>query len=273
MTNPTDANLSGAPGKPATHVLCNSWPKAGTHVILEVARLALGEGPWFKDPDIKYIQGEAEFITRATERLSRYEGESCVIKGHFGRTPAIEAFLEAQQFAHLFAVRDPREVLCSTQRWLRDLRTDWAISRHLASFDPDTQLEKIIVGLPVLAPFEADFAIRWDQPLPGRYADLTRWLEAPSCCVLAYEDLVGMRGASDQAAAIERALRCLRIPVDGTDVARIASQVCNPAAATFHTGPTSDWEKTFTDRHRHLFVEHGGEALVERLGYPPTLPV
>ena len=272
MLNPDKDSTSVAPTPPLCRVLCNSWPKAGTHVLLEVARLALGEGPWYKDPDIKYPQGEAEFLARAGERLRRYEGQSFAIKGHYGRTPVIEAFLAEHRFAHLFAVRDPREVLCSTQRWLRDLRSDWDISRHLAALDPAAQLEQIIVGLPLLSPFESDFAIRWDQPLPGRYAELTAWLDDPACCVVAYEDLAGMRGAPAQFNAIERALRNLRIPFDDAMIARIAGLVCNPHAATFHTGPASDWEKVFTERHRRLFVEHGGEALVERLGYPPTLP-
>lgn len=251
-------------------VLCNSWPKAGTHVLLEIARLILGEGPWYKDPDIKYPHGDSEFVALASERLQRNHNAAFAIKGHFGRTPRIESFLVENQFVNLFAVRDPREVLCSTWRWLRDLRPDWAISRHLAPLDAATQLEKIIVGLPVIAPFDLDRAIRWDQPLPGRYAELTAWLDAPDCEVLAYEDLVGRRGHQVQFAVIERILRRLDCPFAPDDVARIAKLVCNPASATFHTGPASDWEKVFADRHRHLFVEHGGEVLVERLGYAPT---
>ena len=260
------------PAAPLRRVLCNSWPKAGTHVLLEIARLILGDGAWYKDPDIKYPRGDDEFTALAAERLGRHHGRSLAIKGHFGRTPAIEAFLDAEEFAHLFAVRDPREVLCSTWRWLRDLRPGWAISRHLAPLDADTQLEHIITGLPVLAPFDADRAVRWDLPLPGRYAALTAWLDAPGCEVLAYEDISGMRGVPAQFAAIERVFRRLALPFDHTDIARVSGLVCNPASATFHTGPASDWEKVFNDRHRHLFVEHGGEALVERLGYAPTFP-
>ena len=257
---------------PTRRVLCNSWPKAGTHVLLEIARLTLGEGAWYKEPDIKYPRGDAEFAALAEERLHRHQGCSLAIKGHFGRTPAIEEFLQTRGFVHLFAVRDPREVLCSTWRWLRDLRPDWAISRHLAPLDAATQLEHIITGLPILAPFDVDHAIRWDRPLPGRYAALTAWLDSPDCEVLTYEELSGNRGVSAQFAAVELILRRLKLPYDHTDVARISGLVCNPASATFHTGPASDWEKVFTDRHRHLFVEHGGEALVERLGYAPTIP-
>lgn len=261
-----------APALPARRVLCNSWPKAGTHMLLELARLAIGDGGWYAERDIKYPQGDPDFIRQADERLARHAGRALAIKGHFGRTPGIEAYLAANQFAHLFAVRDPREVLCSTWRWLRDLRPDWAISRHLAPLDPATQLEKIIRGLPLLHPFDADHAVRWDLPLPERYAGLSLWLDSPDCEVLAYEDLSGMRGLPAQFAAVERALRRLALPYDHTDIARIAGLICNPSATTFHTGPASDWQTVFTHRHRHLFVELGGEALVERLGYPPTLP-
>lgn len=261
-----------APALPARRVLCNSWPKAGTHMLLELARLAIGDGGWYAERDIKYPQGDPDFIRQADERLARHAEHALAIKGHFGRTSGIEAYLAANQFAHLFAVRDPREVLCSTWRWLRDLRPDWAISRHLAPLDPATQLEKIIRGLPLLHPFDADHAVRWDLPLPERYAGLSLWLDSPDCEVLAYEDLSGMRGVPAQFAAVDRALRRLAIPYDHTDIARIAGLICNPSATTFHTGPASDWQTVFTDRHRQLFVDLGGEALVERLGYPPTLP-
>lgn len=270
VPSPTAA---AAPVQPVRRVLVNSWPKAGTHILLELARLAIGDGEWYAERDIKYPGGDADFIRQAEERVARHAGRSFAVKGHFGRTPAIEAYLAASGFAHLFAVRDPREVLCSTWRWLRDLRPDWAISRHLAALDPATQLETIIRGLPLLAPFDADLAVRWAQPLPQRYAELSRWLDAPDCEVLAYEDLSGMRGVPAQFAAVARALRRMALPAEHTDIARIAGLICNPSATTFHTGPASDWQTVFSDRHRHLFVELGGEALVERLGYPPTLPV
>ena len=57
----------------------------------------------------------------------------------------------------------------------------------------------------------------------------------------------------------------------GDTLAGIAQRICNPQSATFHTGPASDWTRLFTERHRQLFIETGGEALVERLGYAPTL--
>ncbi|MFA6286438.1 MAG: methyltransferase domain-containing protein [Opitutaceae bacterium] len=257
----------------ARRVLCNSWPKAGTHVLLELARLALGEGDWYRDPDLKYPGGELEFGLRLQERIDRYEGRSFAVKGHIGRHPLIESLLAQHDFAHIFIVRDPREVLCSTARWLRDLRPDWPISRYLAPLDPDARLEKIIRGLPVLAPFDLDFSQHWDRPLAGRYADLTRWLDGPTpCLVLTYEELAGKLGAAAQTRAVRRALAHLGVEADEAEAATLARQVCNPRSQTFHTGPSSDWEKVFTDRHRHLFVELGGEELVRRLGYAPTLP-
>lgn len=272
MLHLSSPNAPGAPAQPVRRVLVNSWPKAGTHLLLELARLAIGDGDWYAERDIKYPGGDADFVRQAEERVARHAGRSLAIKGHFGRTPGIEAYLAATGFAHLFAVRDPREVLCSTWRWLRDLRPDWAISRHLAPLDPATQLETIIRGLPLLPPFDVDRAVHWERPLPERYAELSGWLDSPDCEVLAYEDLAGMRGVPAQFAAVARALHRMALPAEHTDIARIAGLICNPSAATFHTGPGSDWQTAFSDHHRHLFVELGGEALVERLGYPPTLP-
>ena len=252
-------------------ILCNSWPKAGTHALLEFARLVIGDGDWYRDPDIKYPGGDHEFVAKARERLERHAGKNFAIKGHFGRGDAIADFLREENFRHLFAVRDPREVICSTYRWLKDLRPQWAISRHLAALSPEEQLEQIIVGLPVLAPFDVDRDIRWDLPLAQRYAALSAWLDAPEVYVLRYEDITGMNGLEAQHPHLARALLALGASFAADDLAEIGRKICNPKSATFHTGPASDWTQLFTERHRQLFVETGGEVLVERLGYAPTL--
>jgi hypothetical protein len=252
-------------------ILCNSWPKAGTHALLELSRLALGDGNWYRDPDIKYPGGDHEFIQGAQDRLQRHAGKHFAIKGHFGRSPAIESFLHAEGFRHLFAVRDPREVICSTYRWLKDLRPQWAISQHLAALEPDEQLSQIIVGLPILAPFDLDRAIHWDRPIVERYAELSAWLDAPAVCVLRYEDLTGREGATTQQQTVARALKFLGVNFTPQDLPLVAQRICNPSAATYHTGPSSDWTQLFTAEHRRLFVATGGEALVEQLGYMPTL--
>jgi hypothetical protein len=254
-----------------TRILCNSWPKAGTHALLELARLVLGEGAWYRDPDIKYPAGDEEFVAKAGERLARNAGRSLVIKGHFGYSARLAGFLAEHDFRHLFAVRDPREVICSTYRWLNDLRPNWEISRFLASLGTAEQIERIITGLPVLPPFHLDHAIRWDRPLAERYAALTAWLDTADVCVLSYEEMTGMLGMDRQREAIERALTFIGVPFAAADPGRIATSICNPQASTFHTGPASDWTKLFTDRHRQLFVETGGEVLIERLGYAPTV--
>lgn len=252
-------------------ILCNSWPKAGTHALLELSRLVIGDGDWYSDPDIKYPGGDAEFIAKARERLKRHFGKHFAIKGHFGRSEVLADFLREEGFRHLFAVRDPREVICSTYRWLKDLRPHWAISRHLAPLSPEEQIEQIITGLPVLAPFDLDRAIHWDRPLAERYAELSAWLEAPEVCVLRYEDITGMNGPAAQHTHLARALLFLDASFTADDLADVGRRICNPQSATFHTGPASDWTQLFTERHRRLFVETGGEALVERLGYVPTL--
>jgi hypothetical protein len=253
-------------------LLCNSWPKAGTHVLLEFARLHLGDGAWYHDPDIKYPSGPAEFVAKVDERIARHGASApLAIKGHFGRHPVIEEHLAACGFRHLFAVRDPREVICSTWRWLRDLRPQWEISRFLAGLSPEEQLAKIITGLPVLPPFDLDRDIQWEHPLLERYAALTAWLEADSVCVLRYEDLAGREGVTVQCETIERALAFVGADYDAGAIVRVALAINNPRSATYHTGPSSDWRRHFTERHRHLFVETGGEDLVRRLGYAPTL--
>lgn len=250
------------------HLVCNSWPKSGTHVLLELARLVLGHGPWYDERDLKYPNGEDELIRQLRERRAAH-GDNFAVKGHFERSAAIEREFRDGGWKHLFVVRDPREVLCSTWRWLKDLRQHWGTSQEIMRLDPKAQIQRVITGLPLAYPLSHDAAVAWDRPLPERYAKLTAWLDAPDCCVMRYEEITGRAGARRQREVLERTLHFLGC-TDRETLARVVAEICNPQSLTFHTGPASDWETTLDDEARRLFVETGGEELVERLGYLPT---
>jgi hypothetical protein len=249
-------------------VFCISWPKAGTHLLLELAKSVLPEGPWINDSDIKYTrEGDELFFQKVTERIAKY-GDNFAIKGHIPWSKSIESFLLANNFKILFIVRDPRDVICSTYRWLSDLRKNWECSKFLAEFSPDIQLEYIIKGMPLLFPFDNDAGVIWDAPFPERYSKLTPWIDSKAAATFTYEKLSGNLGIDAQRQEVEKALRFLLIDAATTNA--VLQSLYNPKSATFHSGKVGTWVEYFSENHKKLFVDLGGEPLIEKFGYTGT---
>ncbi|MCZ7644506.1 MAG: hypothetical protein M5U26_04350 [Planctomycetota bacterium] len=268
---PTAQGLWPAP-RPL-RLVCNSWPKAGTHLLQEVAKGLLGEGTWYRQAELIHPPGGEPVLLDALQAKFEAAGERGAVLGHFPWSPALErAFLD-RGWKTLFIIRDPRDMLCSTLRWMLDLRPDWAISRHMRELPgDDARLAAIIAGLPVLAPLHRNVDVAWDKPLPHRLERLTPWTSSAHACTLRFEDLLG--GPDEDArrrqeAELRRALEYLgddgRVPL-----AELARGLFNPLSATFHSAQRGTWRRYFKPEHRALFLETGGEELVRRFGYPPT---
>lgn len=254
-------------------VLVNSWPKAGTHLLLELVRQILGDGAWMNDRDVKSPGGDAGFIDGVDDRITSH-GAGFAIKGHFPWSPAIESGLDGRGFRTLLIVRDLRDVACSTLRWMRDLSPDWPASRTLLELPTDERrLSGVITGLTNEHPFDRDSGIDWSAPLPARYARLTEWAgRLRPDAIVRYEDLLGANGESAQLGVIGGVCRALDLRTDGATIDRLAGSVFNPGAVTFHTGSSGGWANEFTGEHRRLFIEAGGDAVNARFGYTPTEP-
>lgn len=260
--------LEGAGG---LRVLVNSVPKAGTHLLLELVRNIVGDGPWLDDRDVKSPEGYAGFLDSVDQRIAMHSA-GFAFKGHIPWFPEIEAGLESRGVRVLLIVRDLRDVACSTLRWMRDLSPDWPASRTLLTLPSDhARLMRIIEGLTEEHPFNLDSGINWSAPLPLRFERLIRWADCiPETSVIRYEDLLGASGAARQNQAISGVLDGLGIEADAATIRRLGESVFNPGAITFHTGSAGGWEREFSPEHRRRFVELGGDAVNSRFGYSAT---
>jgi len=268
-TNPSA--IGPLAGAETLRVLVNSWPKAGTHLLLELIRNILGDGDWMRDRDVKSPFGDAGFLDGVDERIGAHRA-GFAIKGHFPWSPMIESGLTARGLTTLLIVRDLRDVACSTLRWMRDLSPDWPASRSLLTLpDDERRLARVITGLTNEHPFDRDSGIDWSAPLPERYARITNWADhLDPGAIVRYEDLLGVNGPASQRGAISRVCLALGVRARTEEIDRLAGAVYNPNAVTFHTGSSGGWHNEFTDEHRRLFVEHGGDAVNARFGYSPT---
>jgi hypothetical protein len=272
QTRSANATAPGPlPGAVDLRILVNSWPKAGTHALLELVRNTIGDGPWSLDRDVKSPCGDAGFLEGVDERIGAHES-GFAIKGHLPWSPEIDAGLRERGFHTLLIVRDLRDVACSTLRWMRDLSPDWPASKALLRYKANAErLAQVITGLTREHPFNLDSGIDWAAPLPARYARVSEWADhlAPGA-IVRYEDLLGANGEIEQQGAINGVLGVLGVRTDQATLERCASAIHNPEAITFHTGSSGGWLDEFTEQHRRLFVELGGDECNSRFGYSPT---
>ena len=257
-------------------IICNSFPKAGTHLLLEVARYILGDGDWYKEDEIKFPkEGENAFFGLIDERIEKYSN-NFAIKGHIPWSKTIEHGLIERGFFILFIVRDPRDIIGSTYRWLTDLRKDWEISQYLNCLPDEVRLSIIINGMPILEPFNLDnHYIYWDKPLPERYENLLGWMESKNSYLVKYEYLNGDQGLENKRIIIDNILDFLGITNTTEEYQEILnnlmSKTKNSKSKTFHTGSSGTWLNYFNRYHKKAFVKLGGESLVKQLNYSPTI--
>lgn len=250
-------------------IICISWPKAGTHVLYELSRIVLGSKSWQVERDVKYsIYGDHAFFQDIDERIAKYN-DNFAIKSHVCYSKNIEKGLLNRGFKILFIIRDPRDIICSTLRWLVDLRKDWEISRYILTIPGEQRIAKIITGLPPLKPFDLDANIIWDKPLHVRYQSITPWAYSKNVFTSTFENLTGKNGKNIQEENIRNILDYLGLKTSDY-LSLITDQMINPEANTYHSGGSKTWLDIFSQEDKDLFISSGTEGMVNEFNYPST---
>jgi len=190
--------------------------------------------------------------------------------GHIGWTEALARFMEQSRMAHVFIVRDLRDVAVSQAFHI--LSPDNANHRHSAKAmyraiereqGFDGVLEAVITGV---------------GPFPGvceLFEAYAPWLEERNVHHVRFEDAIeDLQGtaAGMLTYGIERFTQDVwqdRFMVDRTQFNQTTKRMADLAARkehspTFRHGVAGDWETHFKDRHVKLFKEHDrGEWLIQ----------
>lgn len=237
-------------------ICCFSQPKAGTHLLLSLARELIGHGEWMKDQDIKWTDDTGNsFLNEVDQRISKYN-DNFAIKGHIPYSTEIEEALLDKGFNILYIERDPREVVCSTYRWLKDLRKDWDLSKYLLQFDQYTALLHIIEGLPALFPIHTDKGILWQLNIIDRHSKLDSWKNSRALS-FKYEELSGNYGFKLQAQCLEKLYMSLKAEeLIKAETKRIATAIITRGSQTYHTAKADTWKEILHPYHLHRILKH-----------------
>ena len=233
-------------------VLCNSLPKAGTHLLERALclhpRLYRPLLPTINEMNIDDRGGLARLLGRL-----RPGG---VLVSHLACRPEWAAAVQEAGVRALLMVRDPRDVVVSTAHFVVAEPSHPWHARYLAEPDVGARIRLTIAGDAQVVPI--------GRLLAG-YGD---W-EREGALVVRFEDLVGAAGGGDDTSQ----RRCLRdvydhlgLPLDEARLEEIAGRLFSASSPTFRRGAIGQWRHAFDDEARALFDGRASE-LLGALGY------
>jgi len=246
-------------------LFANSFPKSGTHLLTQVMQGFSQIGPAVNSglPAIVTFEGNTSRLRPIDEILSdlRRLLPADIAYGHLHALPEVVDYLCQDGVVAYFILRDPRDVAISHVHYVTEMEPNHIHYQYfrdvLQNFDD--RLQASILGRPEPELNFPDIRLRF-EPYLG-------WLDRPEILVLRFEDFI-----VDQAKSIGMVLdhainRGYQTRYRRDESIRILSDPINPRRSpTFRSGKSGNWQTQFTERHKRLFKEIGGDLLI-RLGY------
>jgi len=255
-------------------VLCNSFQKSGTHLLVGVVESLPHFHHYGRKAYWHYLSRarvESKKIhnpTQVIHKLSQcFQGE--IFRGHIAANPELLEFFAHHQFKHLFIFRDLRDVVVSHFFGMKKRKAiDTWPSRYFYALPSDEErLEFLIKGWPTNVQLPG-FPQHVDYPNIGeRFRENFPWLKDQNCLALRFEDLVTPETRDHTHTRIARYL--LPDVSDGEirDVVWKMRDGHNvEKSSTFRKGTPGDWRNNFSEKHIALFKEVAGQMLID-LGY------
>uniref|UniRef100_A0A6M3J4M8 Putative sulfotransferase n=1 Tax=viral metagenome TaxID=1070528 RepID=A0A6M3J4M8_9ZZZZ len=257
--------------------LLNGFPKAGLHfcqLMMRPLAIQMPPGQLHGAPFVGTFAGrswteEWVNIEQFMYHVSRLR-PGHHFYSHIGHQPAIEAFLYYLGVAHVFVIRDLRDVAVSQAHHVWDdnnnlAHPDKELYRDLGSFDK--ALEACIVGLKRYP----GVMRRWSYYAPWVEAD---WIYQFRFERARYEPETVARemvtyGVGRAAGIFGYNLRAEGPALDVTVEKMVASAEQRERSITYRPGGgvSGGWKDAFTERHKRLFKETDKDNWLVRLGY------
>lgn len=260
--------LRGKVGK--SLVICNSYPKSGTHLLYQILYSIPGLQKWDDIVSVQALCGVMNTISHVRWKIGSAPDGS-IVRSHLMYCDEILKVLQEFNCKVLFIYRDLRDVAVSHARWVTKEERIFLhdIYKHSPSFDE--QLMSSIKGVPVGSPFGSNLS----QPDIG--TDFSRWhgwTTDPTVFAVKFENLVGERGGGSEEKRlylVEQILDYLEISLSPEQIkSQFTSRALNPEEShTFKKGGKGSiggWRSYFTETHKQAFKEVAGNLLIE-LGY------
>jgi sulfotransferase 6B1 len=247
-------------------VLCNSYPKSGTHLLYQILYSIPGLQKWDDIVSVQALCGVMNSADHIRWKVGSAPDHS-IVRSHLMYCDEILDIFKEFNCKTLFIYRDLRDVAVSHARWVTKEERIFLHDLYLRQPSFDVQLMSSIKGVPVGSPLGSNVS----QPDIG--SDFLRWsgwVKDSETLAVKFEDLVGERGGGSETKRIDivqQILDHLSISMPGHQVTeKFASYTLNPSEShTFKKGGKGSiggWRTLFKAEHKTEFKKVAGDILV-----------
>lgn len=265
---------NGRGGDRATpRVLCNSFPKSGTHLLAQILLQFDRVTNWNDIISVQSLSGVMN-TARHIEWKLKSAPPGSLVRSHLMHAPEVLDVLQQVPLKRLFIYRDLRDVAVSHANWVLKEPRIFLHDVYKQLPDFDACLMASIKGTPLGSPFGSNVS----QPDIG--TDFSRWhgwVSDADTLAIKFEDLVGERGGGDEAVRLDYVRRIAKLLGEDLDEAKLeefGSVAMDPSKShTFrkgNKGAIGGWRNRFKPDHVEAFKLVAGQTLVD-LGYETGL--
>ena len=240
-------------------VLCNSFPKSGTHLLHQIlsSQNHKDYGNFIAStPSLTMKLHGKKQIVKACERLFNNE----LVSGHIFWSSDVTEALKHRSIANFFIFRDPRDVMISECHYLSKMNKWHRLHKYFSRCkNLDEMIELSIKGIQSSSFYYPNIGERM-----SRY---TNWISENSTCSMKYEDLFVtsteeiLEGVYDYWLTYDSSL-----PTKDRFI-RESKQAINPSAShTFRSGSIYGWKTYLNERLHEEFLAVAGVEL-DKWGY------
>jgi len=248
-------------------VLCNSYPKSGTHLLYQILYSLPGLKAWDDIVSVQSLCGMMNPPCHIRWKIGSAPNHA-IVRSHLMYCDEIREILQEFDCKVIFIYRDLRDVAVSHACWIPKEKRIFLHQYYLELNDFNEQLMRSIKGVPLGTPFGSNLS----QPDIGQ--DFSRWkgwINDPKVLAIKFEDLVGSRGGSSEITrfqTIQKIVNYLEIDLTSQQIAtQFASEAMNPQEShTFRKGGKGSigrWRSLFTEAHKQAFKQVAGDLLIE----------
>lgn len=251
-------------------ILCNSYPKSGTHLLYQVLYSIPQLNQWDDIVSVQSLSGVMNTPSHIRWKIGSAPRES-IIRSHLIYCDDILNILRESKCKIFFIYRDLRDVAVSHARWVTNENRIFLHQLYKNAPSFDEQLMYSIKGIPLGTPLGSNIS----QPDIG--TDFSRWkdwINDKDTFSIRFEDLVGERGGGDESKRLQlvrEILDFLCINLSPEEIERkFSSYSMNPNEShTFKKGGRGSiggWRTKYQEIHKDAFKNVAGQTLID-LGY------
>ncbi len=248
---------------PAPPVFANSFPKSGTHLLLQIAEglpNTVNYGEFLSS-----MTSSFQFRVRPPDNSARVirkfvPGE--IVRGHLFFHPQTAMDLEERTPSTISSIAILRDVVVSEAHYLREMNGWHRLSPYFHNLPSiEAAITLSIRGLsPPIAGLE--------YPNIGEcFMRFQGWLTYDNCLPIRFEDLVSESRDNVMHQMVKfYARHCTGDCEVDACLAWMRARIAPQKSHTFRSGKKSGWLREFTSEHRRAFAEVAGDLLIQ-LGY------